>query len=158
MSGYFLDTSAFAKLYHQEAGSDHVEALIEQTGSIAVVSRLALVEIESVFAIKVRTGEMDASGHDYCRRRLRADISQQRIRVGPPIEESHFQSARRLLIRHGVQMALRTLDAVQLAIALDLKQAGLITVMVTADQRLCRVAEACGCSTINPGASGLLVP
>ena len=57
--GYFLDTSAFAKFYHAEAGSDYVTRFGGITRLIAVVSRLALVEIESVIAIKVRTGALD---------------------------------------------------------------------------------------------------
>jgi predicted nucleic acid-binding protein len=154
----FLDTSALAKLYHQEAGSQYVERLVERPGSMVVVSRLSLIEIESVIAIKVRTGELDAAGQDLSRRRFRADISQGRIRIGPPIEERHYQSALRLLVRYGVTMSLRTLDAVQLAVALDLQQAGLISVMVAADRRLCRVAEACGCSTADPGDPGLIIP
>ena len=54
MPAYFLDTSAFAKLYHQEAGSEYVVRLVEQPGSSTVVSRLAVLEIESVFATKFR--------------------------------------------------------------------------------------------------------
>jgi predicted nucleic acid-binding protein len=155
---YFLDTSAFAKLYHQEAGSDQMERIVEQRGSTSIVSRLALVEIESVFAIKVRTGDLSADGQDLCRRRLRSDLSQHRIRVSPPIEERHYWSARQLLIQHGVQMALRTLDALQLAVTLDLKQSGLVTAMVTADHKLCRVAGACGCPAMNPAEPGLVIP
>ena len=158
MPGYFLDTSAFAKLYHRETGSDYVERLVALPGSTSVVSRLALVEIEAVFAIKIRTGEMDAAGHEFCRRRLRADISQRRIRVGPPIEERHFLSARRLLVQHAPSIALRTLDAIQLSVALDLKQSGLVSVVVTADLKLCSVAEICGLSTINPTAPDLVLP
>jgi hypothetical protein len=78
--GYFLDTSAFAKLYHQEAGSEFVERIVCGPGS-AVISRLSVIEIESVFAIKVRTGQLDLAGQELARRRLRADISQGRIRV-----------------------------------------------------------------------------
>jgi len=85
--GYFLDTSAFAKLYHQEAGSDFVEHIVSVSGS-ALVSRLSVIEIESVFAIHVWTGQLDLPRQDLARRRLRADIAQGRIRVGPPIEES----------------------------------------------------------------------
>lgn len=62
MRGNFLGTSAFAKLYHQESGSQYVEEIIGHKGSVAVVSRLTLVEIESVIAIKVRTGELDVAG------------------------------------------------------------------------------------------------
>lgn len=158
MASYFLDTSALAKLYHQEVGSHYVERLVEQPGSIVVVSRLSLLEMESVFAIKVRTGELSPSGQELARRRLRADVAQGRILVGPPIEERHYQNARRLLTRYGVEMALRTLDSLQLAVALDLRHAGQISVMVAADQRLCRVAEACGCSTTNPADPAVFVP
>ena len=158
MSNYFLDTSAFAKLYHQEAGSEYVERLVEEKGSSAVVSRLSLVEIESVIAIKVRTGELDIAGQDLFRRRLRADFSQGRVRIGPPVDERHFMCARRLLVRYGVQMALRTLDALQLAFALELRRAGLISIMVSSDLKLCRVAEASGCSAVNPCDPGLTRP
>ena len=63
--------------------------------------------------------------------------------------------ARRLLVRYGVQMALRTLDALQLAFALELRRAGLISIMVSSDLKLCRVAEASGCSAVNPCDPGL---
>ncbi len=46
------------------------------------------------------------------------------------------------------------LDALQLDIALDLKQAGQITLLVAADQRLCRVAELAGCPAVNPEKPG----
>ena len=97
MANYFIDTSALAKLYHQEAGSDFLAALIAQPSARRLISRLSLVEMESVFAIKVRTGELDATGREYARRRLRADVSQNRILVGPRIEDRHYQTARRQL-------------------------------------------------------------
>ena len=155
---YFLDTSAFAKLYHQEAGSEYVEHLVEQKGNLAVVSRLTLVEIESVIAIKVRRRELDSLGQDVFRRRLRADLSQGRIRTGPPIDESHYREARGLLVRYGASMALRTLDAIQLAVALHLRLTGLISVMVAADKRLCQVAEACGCTAVDPSDPAVAIP
>jgi len=158
VASYFLDTSALSKLYHQEIGSHYLERLVEQPGAIIVVSRLSLLEMESVFAIKVRTGELSPPGQELARRRLRADIAQGRVSVGPPIEERHYQSARKLLARYGLEMALRTLDSLQLALALDLHESRQISVIVAADQRLCRVAEACGCSTINPADPGVLLP
>jgi PIN domain nuclease of toxin-antitoxin system len=65
--GYFLDTSALAKLHHQETGSELVERIVAVPGS-AVISRLSLIEMESVFAIKVRTGQLDLPGQDLARR------------------------------------------------------------------------------------------
>jgi predicted nucleic acid-binding protein len=157
VSGYFLDTSALAKLYHREDGSQYVERLVGVRGSSTIISRLSLVEMESVLAIKVRTGELDVGGRELARRRLRADVAQGRIRLGPTIEERHYRNARNLLARYGVERGLRTLDAIQLAVALGLRELGLVSVFVAADQRLCRAAEDCDFSTVDPTNPGLVI-
>jgi PIN domain nuclease of toxin-antitoxin system len=51
VAGYFLDTSALAKLYHKEPGSDYVEQILDQPDSKGFISRLSLVEFE------IRTGD-----------------------------------------------------------------------------------------------------
>jgi predicted nucleic acid-binding protein len=156
LAGSFLDTSALAKLYHEEAGSEYVERIVGQPGSRGFVSRLSLVEMESAFAIKVRTGALDETGRSLALRRLRADIARSRLIVGPAIGPGHYRSAAKLLRVHGVSHGLRTLDALQLAIALDMLQASWISVILSADKRLCEVAEACGCPAINPAQPGLV--
>jgi hypothetical protein len=55
-----------------------------------------------------------------------------------------------LLFKHGAVEALRTLDALQLSVALGLKRAELVTVFVAADQKLCRVAMLEGFAVTNP--------
>jgi predicted nucleic acid-binding protein len=92
--------------------------------SRCLISNLSIVELESVIAIKMRTGEIDQQSSEIARRRFRADLAQQRLLVAPPMHEGHFQSARKLLVRFGVSEALRTLDALQLAMALDLMKMG----------------------------------
>jgi predicted nucleic acid-binding protein len=154
VSGYFLDTSALAKLYHQEDGSQYVERLVTVRESSAVVSRLSLVEMESVLAIEVRTGEVDAAGRELGRRSLRADVAQGRIRVGPPIDERHYRKARDLLHTYGVARGLRTLDAIQLAVAIGLRELEVVSVFVAADRRLCGAAEDCGFSIVDPASPG----
>ena len=99
-----------------------------------------------MLAIKTRTGEIDQQSLNLARRRFRADLARQRLIVAPPVHEGHFQSARKLLVQYGVGEGLRTLDALQLAIALDLRRLGHITALVAADQRLCRVASLTGCT------------
>jgi len=79
------------------------------------------------------------------------------LSVGPPIRAHHYQTARTLLVRFGVAEGLRTLDALQLVIALDLQQIGLIAVIVAADQRLCRIAALAGCPAVNPEKPGPLL-
>ena len=98
--------------------------------------------------------EIDQRSLEIARRRFRADLARQRLIVAPPVHENHFHSARKLLIQYGVAEGLRTLDALQLAIALDLLELGQIGVIVAADQRLCRVASLAGCSTVNPEQPG----
>lgn len=46
-AGYFLDTSALAKSYHREVGTDRVEQLLDQPGSTIFISRLTTIEIQS---------------------------------------------------------------------------------------------------------------
>jgi predicted nucleic acid-binding protein len=157
LPNYFLDTSALAKRFHNETGSEFMDRTLEQPGSRSLISHLSIVELESVLAIKTRTGEISEQGLQIARRRFRADIARQRLLVAPPVHERHFHSARRLLTQYGVAEGLRTLDALQLAIALDLRQHGQIDVFVAADRRLCRVASMAGCSAINPEKSGPLL-
>ena len=55
---YFLDTSALAKLYHQEQGSEMVEGWAANHTIRLWLSDLARVELHSVFVRKVREGEL----------------------------------------------------------------------------------------------------
>jgi len=91
---------------------------------------------------------------EIARRCFRADLAPRRLLVAPAMHEGRFQSAKKLLVRFGVSEGLRTLDALQLAMALELRQMGHITVLVAADQRLCRVAVLAGCSAANPEQPG----
>ena len=150
MAGYFLDTSALAKLYHEEVGSHYVERLISSPENIIIISRLSLVEMESVLAIKVRTGDLNAEGRELARRRLRADLAQGRLRLGPPIDERHYRKARGLLQKYAVERGLRTLDAIQLAVALGLHGERVVSTFVAADRRLCQAAEDCDLPTVDP--------
>ena len=87
MPGFFVDTSALAKLYHRELGSTYLERLLLNSGTRFWISRLSIVEMESVFAIKVRSGQLDISNLAIARRRLRADLAQKRVFVAPPTTE-----------------------------------------------------------------------
>ena len=67
MPSYFLDTSALAKLYHPEIGSERMESLLQSPGARLIVSQLSLIEIQSVFATKVRTGVIGKATLDQLR-------------------------------------------------------------------------------------------
>jgi predicted nucleic acid-binding protein len=146
---YFFDTSAVAKLYRQEKGSDFVDRIFSESGSHYLISRLTVVEIASVFALKERVGELDRQAVLLARRRLEADLGRRRFLVAA-VSDEHFRAARQLIFKYGAVEALRTLDAMQLSVALGLKRAGLATVFVGADQKLCRVAALEGFAVTNP--------
>ena len=113
-----------------------MDRILQEKSSHFVISRLSLVEMESVLATKVRTREIDQTGLEIGRRCLRADLVQGRLTVGPPILTRHYQVARRLLLKFGATEALRTLDALQLSIALDLQQIGKVSVLVLQSVRV----------------------
>ena len=143
----FLDTSALAKLYHRELGTDVMEALTGRRQSI-YVSRLAVVEMQSVFSGKVRTGQLAQSAADLLRRRFRGELHRRRFQT-VALRSHHYQTADLLIVRHGPN-GLRTLDSLQLAVALDLFRNGLVSRFVTADRVLSKVAALEGLPVINP--------
>ena len=149
MSLYFLDTSALVKYYRREEGSDFVERLFTTVADHRVISRLAMVEIESAFATRVRTGEIDRDTAFVARRRLESDLGRGHLRMAA-VSDQHFEAARRLLTKHGTERSLRTLDALQLSVAIRLRQAGFPLIFVAADRKLCEVAELEGFRVTNP--------
>ena len=62
----------------------------------------------------------------------------------------HFKEADRLLRQHGLAARLRSLDALQLAVALGLNATGPLDTFVCADANLCQIAGAEGLALVNP--------
>ena len=69
---------------------------------------------------------------------------------GIRFRDSNFQQAITLIDKYGLTQNLRTLDALQLAIALEAQKKGKIDYFVCADKALCSIAQAEGLSVINP--------
>ena len=152
MPGYFLDTSALAKLYHPEIGSERMESLVQAPGTRLIISQLSLIEIQSVFATKVRTGVIDKATLDQLRGLFFSDLANGRFEV-VLLARRHFQSAEALVRSHAVNYALRTLDAMQLSVALDLHGRGAASDLVASDKNLCNVATLEGLTVINLSAA-----
>jgi predicted nucleic acid-binding protein len=62
----------------------------------------------------------------------------------------HFKDADRLIGAHGLAHRLRTLDALQLAVALDLHRRGMIDTLVSSDKQLLAAAVAEGIPVFDP--------
>lgn len=145
----FFDTSALGKHYHAEVGTPKVDALLATPGDIHVISRLAAVELHSVFAKKVRTGQLTPADFQKLVRRFRGDVAGRRLQV-VRLLVAHFRAAEELLRRIGPTQNLRTLDAIQLATALQLARTVPPVQFVSADHALGAVAAAEGLTVINP--------
>jgi hypothetical protein len=98
-----------------------------------VISRLSALEIMSVFAAKVRAGAISGADFIALRRRFAADLTKTRRLTGVRLLVAHYKGAERLFCQHGPVRRLRTLDALQLALAVDRHQRGAIGRVVSAD-------------------------
>jgi predicted nucleic acid-binding protein len=151
MTFYFVDTSALVKRYHLEAGSSKVASILTEPGSSHLISRLALVEAISAFALKVREGRIQMTDFALYRKRIFADVRNRTLSV-IRMRAWHFKLADQLLQKHGMTSKLRTLDSLQLATALDLRARAMLDHFVSADVSLCKIASDEGLSVINPEA------
>jgi len=149
MTRYFVDTSALVKRYHTEPGSQAVATIFAERAASFCVSRLALVESVSAFSLKVRIGEISLAQLSVARKSIWGDVKQRTLLVAR-IFARHFNFAEDLLLRHGPAHRLRTLDAIQLAVALDLFGRQQIDAFLSSDGVLCRVATLEGLRAINP--------
>jgi predicted nucleic acid-binding protein len=146
---YFFDSSALAKRYHPEAGTPEVDKIFRTPGIQVRISRLTVVEIPSVFAIKVRTQFIGREDARLLVRQFQEDIVAQKFLV-TAIREQEFAVAERLLEQYAFDRRLRALDAIQIAVALGLKSQGLVGQFVAADKVVCEVASLEGFAVLNP--------
>lgn len=149
MARSFFDTSALVKHYHPEAGTVAVDRIIAEPGAELLIARLTLVETISAFAVKVRTGEYDAAEFARLRGLFATHVARRRYRV-LRLLNVHSDRAQDLIKTHGLARQIRTLDALQLAVALHLHQTAPVDHFVCADQRLCDVATLEGLAVLNP--------
>ncbi len=154
MPGRFLDSSALAKFYHPELGSAIIDRIVLDPAASILISRLSVVEVQSVFAGKVRSGAISAHEAADLRRRFFEDVANGLFRI-VAVTAEHYEKAGDLIERYGASHGLRTLDSLQLAVALTLHQAGAAEDFVVADRVLRRVAVIEGMSVTEPE-SGIL--
>jgi predicted nucleic acid-binding protein len=149
LAGYFFDSSALVKLYHPEVGTPVVDQIVGATGNFVRISRLTVAELTSAFAIKVRTQSIIREDADVFLRQFRTDVASGKLEVFS-IGESAFAMAELLVERYAFDSRLRALDALQLAVALELRKQELVDHFVAADAILCEVAKMEAFSVINP--------
>lgn len=151
MPRFFLDSSALLKRYHVEAGSTDVDALFDDSKNRLLISELALVEVRSSVARKVREGTVSSANYRSMIALLDADVSRRRLKVAA-VATRRLAGASALFGVQGLSHNLRTLDAIHLATAMALHARTRLTAFVAADRKLLAVAElACGLNVMVVG-------
>ena len=146
MASYYIDSSAFLKLYIQEEGSSRMMSLVQGLDRHdIVILDISLVESRSALRRKQRSGEISLGEADSLVGRIYRDAeSQYRVESSTP---EILRDAARLIDSH----PLRTYDAVQLAGCLAVRNSVLLPLaFVCADFRLCAAAGSEGLAVLNP--------
>jgi uncharacterized protein len=143
-----FDTSALGKHFHPEVGTPVIDSLLGVPDDVHAISRFTVIELHSVLAKKVRTGALTTTEFNAIARRFRGDVGARRLRV-IRLVVAHFRLAEQLIRRHGPTKNMRTLDALQLAVALRFNTSNAIQ-FVCADHSLCAIAGLEGLKVVNP--------
>jgi predicted nucleic acid-binding protein len=133
----YLDTSALAKWYIHEPGSEDFVEFIRRH-SPAVISRLCALELRCLLARRRRAGALTLAYEQKAFAAFEEDILRGDLQV-QPLTDSHALMAVRL-VEQSVGYPLRALDALHLAVARSLA----VQVVATADRQLALAAEALG--------------
>ena len=140
----YLDTSALAKRYLAEPGSDDFDDFLRRRPR-ALISRLTAVELRCLLKRRLRTREIDAGYERTALADFADDIRRGYFQI-EPLADRHALLASDL-VDQLPDLSLRTLDALHLAIAQTIG-AG---VFATADLAMARAAEVLGFTVVTFG-------
>ena len=132
----YIDTSALAKRYIAESGSDDFEAFVTGQNDECVICPLSAIELESLLQRLQRQGLIDSRYALQARRNFASDLasavwSMQRF------DAASFARGTELL--RTLSSALATPDALHLACAMELG----CDAIATGDRQLARAAQEC---------------
>jgi uncharacterized protein len=145
VSAAYVDTSALAKWYLNEPGSEAFEAFITRR-AVATISRLTVVEFRCLLARRRRAGELSAEAEIRAYRLFEGDLRRGHLDLYA-LDDFHAIAALGLLERLAATHPLRTLDALHLAIALE----AAAPVLATADRVMAEAAIALGLEVVTFG-------
>lgn len=136
---FFFDTSALVKRYLHEKGSVRVRRHLQTAGAIFYQTFLTPLEMSSALYRQHRSGQLSIEELSLLLRSYAVHSRREYFLV--PYSESVTGLAAALIRRH----PLRTLDAIQLARALELRSAlpaaAPSLIFLSADERLVRIAR-----------------
>lgn len=142
MKFYFLDTSALVKRYHSEKGTDKIDKIFSEDDRAIVISSLSITEMVSALNRKKEDKIILKEDLEIALSKFFHDAIKDFLVI--ELDGEHIKDSIMLVLKRNI----RTLDSLQLAVALSLKE--LKVTFVCADKKLVAVAEKEGLQTINP--------
>ena len=136
----FCDTSALAKRYVQEPGSEELEKLFSSIATEIFISTLAFVEFASAMGRKLRNKEIATAKVSETIKELEEDWFEVFVKI--PLEDMLAEKAAFIALEHSLKGA----DAVHLASA----QVIGAELFIASDNKLIRAAEKMGINSYNP--------
>jgi len=142
---YFFDTSALAKLFHEETGSDIIEDLVNDQNNEIWVSELIRLEFLSSVYRRFRQEELSEEEVN----NVIDDFDEQlQLFHMEPLGSGVVIESEQLMKEYGKTEGLRSLDALHLGACRLLAEQD--WVFVCADSRLCDIASQCDIKVKNP--------
>ena len=143
-SPVYLDTSALAKLYVQEAESDALDSALIGRRDL-LISELTLTELTSAIARRVREGVIEAASARRIYQQLFRDVRVGEYRLLDITSATH-REAERLLLTIGRHAPIRAGESLHLATAALANARALVTY----DRQMHAVASALGSFEVLP--------
>jgi uncharacterized protein len=143
---YFLDSTAFIKLFVQEAGTEAIIRLMEATeDNRKLISAGTPLEVYAALKRRERSGGLSAEDSEAARNILRVEAARM---VQQPLNPAVLEAARQALDRHELSAA----ESLQLGAAVVAREMflGMSIVFVSSDTRLVAAAKAEHFETLEP--------
>lgn len=141
----FLDTSALAKRYIQEPGSEELEELFCTVATDVFVSTLALPEFAAALGRKIRDQEIAVENASSAMKEFELDWDNLFIKIS--LTDTIALSASSLALKYPLKGA----DAVHLATAISAKA----SLFVVSDQQIVKVSGQLGLKAYDPSTGPL---
>lgn len=142
MKFYFFDTSALIKRYHAEKGTESIDRIFSEEDIAIVISSICITEMVSAMNRKKEDKTISKNDLDAALSRFFQDAIKEFLIL--ELDDGHIKDSVALVLKHG----LRTLDSLQLSVAIGLRESK--PIFVCADNKLVSVAEKEGLKAINP--------
>lgn len=149
MKCYFLDSTAFAKLFVQEPGTAEIIQLMESTeDNRKLISAGTPLEVYAALKRRERAGTIHLEDGEAARTILRVEAARM---IQQPLNPAVLEAARLTLDRH----ELRCMEALQLGAAIVAREMfqGMEIVFVSSDAKLLEAAGESGFEVMNPAES-----